>query len=110
MSCDLFYFFFPLSAESNAFQSKLCQIKDLTKFMKEKCSLPIHQYKHNNVVHDDEYRAVHVNLVGVSPTNIINFIVGEIITLRFQLGHFLMTMERCCPCPTNVDFVATLHS
>lgn len=51
-----------------------------------------------------------INLVGVFPMYVINFMVGKIMTLMFLLEDFLTTMEKCCPCPINADSVGTIQS
>lgn len=67
-------------------QNKLYQIKVSMQFIREKCSLLIHHYKHITLLHNNEYIEVSfVNLLDVFLMYIINFMVGKIITFMFLL-------------------------
>ena len=96
-------YFPPPCAKSTAFQNKLYQIKDLLEFVREKCSLLIHQCKHSTVVHSNEYTAVHVSFIGECGgcfAHLHYHLYGDPVPVRRLLNYY----GECCPCPANVDF------
>lgn len=83
------------------------------KFIREKCSLLIHQRKHSTVVHDNEHEKImqdsFLNLMNIFHTYMINFMAHKLITLPFMLEDFLTAAEKPYSWPTNAESVDTIQ-